>query len=78
MGAQNRPQETPKEDKKQHRESKKEKRRKEEHQERQKELQKAVTVFDPATGVLRRKGKVSSLVGRGPQGAAIFARLDKH
>ena len=66
MGAQNRPQEAPRGDKKRHRKKKIEKRRKEEHQERQKELQKAVTVFDPATPGLRRKGRVSSLVARGP------------
>ena len=66
MGAQNRPQEAPREDKKRHRKKKNEKRRKEEHQERQKELQNAVTVFGPATPVLQVKGKVSSLVARGP------------
>ena len=66
MGAQNRPQEVPKGDKKRYRKKKIEKRRKEEHQERQKEVQKAMTVFGPATGILRVKGKVSSLVARGP------------
>ena len=48
--------------------------RKEEHQEQQKEFQKCLTAFGPEKG----EGKASSLVGRGPQGAAIFARLDKH
>ena len=78
LGAQNRPQEAPKRDKKRYRKKKIEKRRKEEHQERQKELQKALPPFDPATPGLRVKGNLSSLVGRGPQGAAIFARLGKH
>ena len=78
MGAQNRPQEVPRGDKKRHRKKKTEKRRKKEHQERQKEFQKALPPFDPATRFLRVKGEESSLVGRGPQGAAIFARLDKH
>ena len=62
MGAQNRFQEVPKGDKKRDRKKKKENRRKEEHQERQKEFQKAVTVIDPATGVLRRKGEELSLI----------------
>ena len=66
LGAQNRPQEAPKGDKKRYRKKKKENRRKEDHQERQKELQKALTVFDPATPVLRLKGEESSLVARGP------------
>ena len=66
LGAQNRPQEAPKGDKKRYRKKKIENRRKEEHQERQKELQKAVTVFGPATPVLRLKEHLSSLVGRGP------------
>ena len=74
MGAQNRPQEVPKGDKKRYRKKKNEERRKKEHQERKKELQKALAPFGPATS----KRKQSSLVGRGPQGAAIFARLDKH
>ena len=78
MGAQNRPQEAPRGDKKRHRKKKTEKRRKKEPQERQKELQKAVTVFDPGTRVLRVKGGLSSMVGRGPQEPAIFAQLDKH
>ena len=66
MGAQNRPQEAPKGDKKRYRKKKIENRRKEDHQERQKELQKALNPFGPATRVLRVKGKVSSLVARGP------------
>ena len=66
MGAQNRPQEAPRGDKKRHRKKKKEKQRQEEHQEREKELQKAVPPFDQATPALRLKGKVSSLVARGP------------
>ena len=66
LGAQNRPQEAPKGDKKRYRKKKIENRRKEEHQERQKELQNAVTVFGPATPGLQVKGKVSSLVARGP------------
>ena len=66
MGAQNRPQEVPRGDKKRYRKKKIENGGKEDHQERQKELQNAVTVFGPATGDLRRKGKVSSLVARGP------------
>ena len=78
MGARNRPQEVPKEDKNRHRKKKIEKRREEEHQGQQQELQKALTPFGPATGGERGKGDLSSLVGRGPQGAAIFARLDKH
>ena len=66
LGAQNRPQEAPRGDKKRHRKKKKEKRRKQEPQGRQKEFQKAVTVFDPATRVLRLKENLSSLVARGP------------
>ena len=66
MGAQNRPQEVPRGDKKRYRKKKIENRRQEDHQERQKELQKALTVFDPATPVLRVKGNPSSLVARGP------------
>ena len=66
MGAQNRPQEAPRGHKKRYRKKKIENRRKEDHQERQKELPKALPPFDPATGDLRRKGKVSSLVARGP------------
>ena len=66
MGAQNRSQEAPKEDKKRYRKKKIKNRRQEDHQEQQKELQKALTVFDPATRDLRRKGRVSSLVARGP------------
>ena len=66
MGAQNRPQEAPNGDKKRYRTKKIENRRQEDHQERQKEVQKALNPFDPATGVLRRKGRESSLVARGP------------
>ena len=66
LGAQNRPQEAPKGDKKRYRKKKIENQRKEDHQERQKELQKALTVFDPATGILRVKENLSSLVARGP------------
>ena len=66
MGVQNRSQEVPKEDKKRYRKKTNEERRKEEHQERQKEHQRAVNPFDPTTGDLRVKGKVSSLVARGP------------
>ena len=75
LGAQNRPQELPKEDKKLRRKRKNERRREEEHQERQKALQKGLTPFGPATGVLQVKGEESSLIGRCPQGAAIFAQL---
>ena len=66
LGAQNRSQEAPRRNKKQHRKKKIENRRKEGHQERQKELQKALNPFGPATGGLRVKGDLSSLVGRGP------------
>ena len=66
MGAQNRPQEAPKEDKKRYRKKKKQKRGKKEHQERKKEFQKALPPFDPATRILRQKGKERSLVARGP------------
>ena len=66
LGAQNQPQEVPKGEKKRYRKKKIENRRKEDHQERQKEFQKALTPFDPATPVLRLKGKVSSLVARSP------------
>ena len=78
MGAQNRPQEAPRGDKKRHRKKKKEKRRKKENQERQKEFQKALAPFDPGTTVLLVKGDLSSLGGRAPRGAAIFARLDEN
>ena len=66
LGVQNRPQEAPKGHKKRHRKKEIEYRRKEEHQKRQKELQKVLTVFDPATGGLRVKENLSSLVARGP------------
>ena len=66
MGAQNRPQEAPKGDNKRYRKKKIENRRKEDHQERQKEHQKALNPFDPAKRILQVKGKVSSLVARGP------------
>ena len=66
MGARNRAQEVPNGDKKRYRKKKIENRRQEDHQERQKELQKAVTVFDPSTGVLQVKENLSSLVARGP------------
>ena len=73
MGAQNRPQEVPKGDKKRYRKKKIENQRKEDHQERQKEFQKALNPFDPAARGLQVKGKVSSLVARGPSGAPMRA-----
>ena len=77
MGAQNRHQEAPKEDRKRYRKKKNEKRGEEEHQEWQRELQKALPQW-PGNKFSARKRDLSSLVGQGPQGAAIFVRSDKH